>query len=78
MSIMVQSQPGKQFMRPYLSQKNSSEKKLGVAQVVDPEFKPQYQKQTPHKQIFPGENQNQTSNSVAIKTMKVSGANVNC
>jgi hypothetical protein len=46
MSIMVQSQPGKQFMRPYLSQKNSSEKKLGVAQVVDPEFKPQYQKQT--------------------------------
>jgi hypothetical protein len=39
--MAVQSQPG-QIVHKTLSQKNPSQKRAGVAQGVDPEFKPQY------------------------------------
>jgi hypothetical protein len=42
--IMVQSQPEKQFSRPYLKKTHPKKRAGGVAQGVGPEFKPQYRK----------------------------------
>jgi hypothetical protein len=51
--IGVQSQPGKQFISPYLGKTHHKNRVGGADQGVGPEFKPQYRKQTKTKKTQP-------------------------